>query len=250
MKKVFFVLQGKGGVGKTFAASVLAQYLRKQTDSVICFDTDPVNQSFYRVRALNARVVNILTDHQTIDSSKFDGLIESILDGDENITVIDCGASTFIPLMAYIAENEIMSLFSEAGVSVYANILITGGASLPDSVKGANYVTDIFPNCIIWMNNHLGDTSGHEKVLKPILNKPSIEASLNLPRYNPDTFGVAMLAMTENHLTFDEMETGDLLTFMPKRRVAKVKNDIFSMLDTIEAFQVLNEQSLQDKTEE
>ena len=43
---VHFVLQGKGGVGKSFVASILGQYFQVRGRDVRCFDTDPVNQTF------------------------------------------------------------------------------------------------------------------------------------------------------------------------------------------------------------
>ena len=38
-------LQGKGGVGKSLTASILAQYFRQRGHDVQCIDTDPVNQT-------------------------------------------------------------------------------------------------------------------------------------------------------------------------------------------------------------
>ena len=43
MSNVHIVLQGKGGVGKSLAASMLAQYLTKRGESPLCIDTDPIN---------------------------------------------------------------------------------------------------------------------------------------------------------------------------------------------------------------
>jgi CO dehydrogenase nickel-insertion accessory protein CooC1 len=40
---VHLVLQGKGGVGKSFVAAILAQYFKTKTAQVHCLDTDPVN---------------------------------------------------------------------------------------------------------------------------------------------------------------------------------------------------------------
>lgn len=45
MKVVHFILQCKGGVGKTFIATLLAEYL-SQYDEVAGFDTYPDNTSF------------------------------------------------------------------------------------------------------------------------------------------------------------------------------------------------------------
>ena len=43
MAKIHFVLQGKGGVGKSMIAAVLAQYLTEHDRQPMCIDTDPVN---------------------------------------------------------------------------------------------------------------------------------------------------------------------------------------------------------------
>ena len=41
-------LQGKGGVGKSLAASVLAQYFMARGKAVRCIDADPVNKTLLR----------------------------------------------------------------------------------------------------------------------------------------------------------------------------------------------------------
>ncbi|WP_257998120.1 P-loop NTPase [Oligella urethralis] len=63
MKQIHFVLQGKGGVGKSFVASLLAQYLKSTGNEVHCYDTVPVNQTFSRYKKLKVEIVKILTEH-------------------------------------------------------------------------------------------------------------------------------------------------------------------------------------------
>ncbi|MFA7431894.1 MAG: hypothetical protein WCZ23_17190 [Rhodospirillaceae bacterium] len=46
MALINLTLQGKGGVGKSFVASLLAQYYQSRGGDLACYDTDPVNQSF------------------------------------------------------------------------------------------------------------------------------------------------------------------------------------------------------------
>ena len=67
MKQIHFVLQGKGGVGKSFVAALLAQYLKSTGNEVHCYDTDPVNQTFSRYKKLKVEIVKILTEHKSID---------------------------------------------------------------------------------------------------------------------------------------------------------------------------------------
>ena len=52
-KKLHFVLQGKGGVGKTVVALLLSQYVEEKGEPVICVDTDPVNASLSSLSSMN-----------------------------------------------------------------------------------------------------------------------------------------------------------------------------------------------------
>jgi len=94
-RKVHFVLQGKGGVGKTFAASLLAQYYLEQGAPLVCLDTDPVNGSFGAIRALGARHVRLLAGDR-IDVDVLDDLVQRVLTEDAHF-VIDNGATSFVP---------------------------------------------------------------------------------------------------------------------------------------------------------
>ena len=51
---IHLTLQGKGGVGKSLIASILAQYLKEKGREVRCIDTDPVNRMFAQYGALAA----------------------------------------------------------------------------------------------------------------------------------------------------------------------------------------------------
>lgn len=112
MKEAHLIVQGKGGVGKSFTAMIIAQYLAAEAKNevpVVCFDTDPVNQTFSRYASLKPEIINILTADNTIDTRMFDGLIEKLIETD-GIAVVDNGAATFVPLMSYMAENHVDEL--------------------------------------------------------------------------------------------------------------------------------------------
>jgi hypothetical protein len=55
-------LQGKGVVGKSLAASVLAQYFIARGKQVHCIDADPVNKTLFQYRALEAKPLQLLHD--------------------------------------------------------------------------------------------------------------------------------------------------------------------------------------------
>ena len=62
---VHLVLQGKGGVGKSFVSAILAQYFRTKSAPVHCLDTDPVNATFAQYRLLEAEHLKVLDRKST-----------------------------------------------------------------------------------------------------------------------------------------------------------------------------------------
>jgi CO dehydrogenase nickel-insertion accessory protein CooC1 len=85
---IHLTLQGKGGVGKSLVASVLAQYLRDKGKEVRCIDTDPVNRTFAQYGALAADRLNLRDEHNRIEQRAFDSLIERFLTEDAATFVV------------------------------------------------------------------------------------------------------------------------------------------------------------------
>ena len=98
---IHLTLQGKGGVGKSLVAAVLAQYLRQDGRDVRCIDTDPVNRTFAQYAALAADRLNLRDEHNRIEQRAFDALMERFLTEEAATFVVDNGASTFLPLWQY-----------------------------------------------------------------------------------------------------------------------------------------------------
>lgn len=235
MKQIHFVLQGKGGVGKSFVASLLAQYLKTNNDQVHCYDTDPVNQTFSRYKTLDVEVVNILTEHKSIDVSRFDALIEDLLEKD-GVAVIDNGAATFVPLMSYIRESGVIELLKESGVDVVVHVPLQAGQGIKDTVQGLLEVLGTLQtNVVVWLNHYWGRIElnnspvfEQSNVYKE--NSNQITAVIELENYNPDTFGKDIQEMTTAHLTFDEVQQSAQFKLMPKQRLKKVQRDVFNQL--------------------
>ena len=81
MSTVHLILQGKGGVGKSFAAFLLAQYLPDKSVLVRCSDADPINNTLASFPALNAVKVDLIENSdkgRRIDPRRFDDLVEQI----------------------------------------------------------------------------------------------------------------------------------------------------------------------------
>src|SRR5438105_1525259 len=111
---IHFSLQGKGGVGKSLVATLLAQYFGAKSESVRCIDADPVNHTFAQYKKLNVQKVKLLRDGGVIDPRGFDGLVETLLK-ESGLFVVDSGAATFLPLWNYILEHNIVQVLNDAG---------------------------------------------------------------------------------------------------------------------------------------
>ena len=68
---IHLTLQGKGGVGKSLIASILAQYFVERHREIICIDTDPVNRTLFQYKALNVTRLELLRDGR-LDPRVFD----------------------------------------------------------------------------------------------------------------------------------------------------------------------------------
>ena len=105
MSKIHIMLQGKGGVGKSFISAVIAQYKRAKEQTPLCIDTDPVNWTFHGYKGLDVVKLDIMEADQ-IDQGKFDALVELIAANIGDDVVIDNGAASFIPLCHYLPATS------------------------------------------------------------------------------------------------------------------------------------------------
>ena len=94
MAKIHMILQGKGGVGKSFISSTLAQHKVAKGGNPLCIDTDPVNATFYGFKKLNVKQINVMNNDE-IDPRKFDDLIELIAKVESDV-IIDNAPSHFV----------------------------------------------------------------------------------------------------------------------------------------------------------
>lgn len=238
MKQVHFILQGKGGVGKSFIATLLAQYLSTHQDDIHCFDTDPVNPTLSRYKELKVQLVPILTEHKTIDTSRFDGFIEQLIEKD-GVAVIDNGAATFVPLLGYITEIDLFSLFAENDINVFIHVPIVGGQALEETITGLSNICALGDNLKIipWLNEFQGSIEAQNKSFNDFrvfkTNEHKILGQVKLINRNPDTFGKDIRRMTEESLTFDEILADKTYTLIPKQRLKQVRDGVYKQLDNL-----------------
>ncbi len=235
---VHFILQGKGGIGKTLVSTLLAQWIGGKDDTPLrCYDTDQENATFSRYKAMQVKHVPVMTDARNIDPKRFDALMIDILDTDGNC-VIDNGANTFSPLMGYLLENDCFSLLEESGRKVYIHTIVGGGDTLHDTATGF-VATAQATKLVLWQNEHFGllqSASGKQFIESQSYadNRARVKGSITLSQRNPDTFGADVKKMNTARLTMQEVMQNDKFNIMEKQRIKVVYRDIFEQLDKVQ----------------
>jgi hypothetical protein len=235
---VHLVLQGKGGVGKSVVASILAQYLMGKQKTLHCFDIDPVNATLAQYVELNAEHVNVLRRGR-INEKEFDSIIEKICRG-EGAFVIDTGATTFVPLWNYILENEILLFLEQHNCQVYVHSVVTGGQALTDTLNGFSEVakTTGRRNLIVWLNEYFGEVAGTDgrpfeelKIAQQHADK--LVGSITIRERNSNTFGDDVKQMLERRLTFDAAIKSAEFSLVSKQRLGILRRDLFEQMDQL-----------------
>jgi len=235
MSQVYFILQGKGGIGKSFIASLIAQYLQEHGGEVRCFDTDPINATLSSFPALNAKPIELLVNN-AISQGKFDNLIEDIL-ADDTPCVIDNGAASFLPLSNYLVENLALELLQEQKRQPILHSVVAGGLAQDNTLSDLNTLAQQLPDTIpiiVWLNEFQGPIERQGKafeemkVYQQIKNR--ISGIIRLPQRSHDTYGNDIATMVKARLTFTEAIERPETRVMSKQRLTTVRREVFQQL--------------------
>jgi hypothetical protein len=238
MKQVHFTLQGKGGVGKTFVSSLIAQYLRSKGEPVVVIDTDPVNATLSGYAAFDTQRLELMEGGSLIERN-FDSLIEQVVEEDSNF-VIDNGAATFLPLSFYIAENDAINLIADSGKQVVIHTVITGGQAIRDTLAGFASLVEQMPEqarIVVWLNEFFGDIVAEGKAFEEMKvylnNKDRVHGIVRIARQTGSTFGKDIQLMLDSKLTFDEVKGSADFGLMAKSRLHRVQEAIYRQMGAV-----------------
>lgn len=237
MANIHFILQGKGGVGKSLISALLMQYNCEHKIESIAVDTDPVNASLAAYSAFPTKRIELLDKHQTLQPQRFDGLMEMIFDNEDKDFIIDNGASSFIPLSNYLVENQVMDMLESMNRKVIIHTVITGGQAMKDTLHGlAALANNMNVALVVWINSYFGDVISNGKTFEKMKvyqnNKHKILAILNIAKMSP-LFEGDFEKMLERHLTFSQAEQDETFGLMTRNRLRQIKKNIFSQLSEL-----------------
>ena len=236
---VHFVLQGKGGVGKSFVAYLTAQYLKDQGRLAGCFDIDQENATFAQYEGLAVKKMEVMDDSRIIDQRQFDGLLSEILErGEEGDFMVDSGANTFSPLLAYLLENSVLELLESSGIEAFVHTIVGGGDLYDDTKNALESIVKALPPSVknvIWENEYFGPLLSHSgKGFDPKWKEgPTLTGRIILQKRNAQTFGVDIRNLLKNRLTFEEAMASAVIPVLERQRVKIVRDDVYRQLDQV-----------------
>lgn len=231
MAKVHILLQGKGGVGKSFIAAMIAQYKISKGHKPTCIDTDPVNATFHGFQALNVHLLQIL-EGDGINSREFATLVELVGAAKDDV-VIDNGAVSFVPLSHYLLNHRVPARFEQI-----VHTVVTGGQALLSTVNGFAQLVSHFPEAtlfVVWLNPFWGPVEQEGKSFEQMkaysIYKNRVSAIVEIPSLNHQTFGRDLRDMLQEQLTFDEALAMASRTIITRQRLKMIQRQFYERMD-------------------
>jgi MinD superfamily P-loop ATPase len=133
-KQINLILNGKGGVGKSFFAANFVQYLKDQQTPHVAIDTDNENSTLKRFHP-DARFVNLA------NLRELDGLVAAL--ETTRLVVVDCRAASTNVFVNYFAELTVFDVLKSMGAAL--TVVSPVNHDL-DSVEQIRIITNAFDN--------------------------------------------------------------------------------------------------------
>lgn len=246
MRKNFhFVLQGKGGVGKTTVSTFITQYVKDYLkQDYLAIDTDQVNASFASFKGLNVETINLMEESRITDAG-WERLANKLLTTNKTNIIIDNGASSFVPLMNYAFDNDLFNALTSDENNYTGNVfihtVIAGGEGLSHTLAGLDTICYNFKNTnikiVVWINSYLGKVETIDKKIEDYeelkKNENEILYIVRIPIYKGDLFKKDLSDMLTNHKTFEEMKNDTSVFIMSRSRFTRMQKEMFAELDKI-----------------
>lgn len=234
---IHFVMQSKGGVGKSVVSLLLSQYLLKSVDNVHLIDIDPSNKTLASYKNLNVEQINIMKDdEEMVDQSKFDGFLQNFLESENSTFLVDTGSGEFLPFNNYLLLMDIPSTIQEFDKNIYIHVPISYGQAEQDSIKCLIKLADNYPNVsiVVWENEYFGKPTVDFDKTKAYKSIENIIGVIKISKLNADTFEKDFSAMIKHGMTFDDVKSDDkVFQFFSKTRLGRIEKDINARIDAV-----------------
>ena len=235
MWKVHFIMNGKGGVGKSTVGAFIANYLRHAGEPFVCIDADPLNATLAGYKAFAARRIELMNGN-VLDEAQFDKAAEMFLTEEAHF-VVDTGASAFVPVSNYLIENEVHAQIRACGKQAVVHAIIVGGGTLVETLGDLDKLaTQLDPEVeiVVWLNEHFGKIEDGGKSFEQMKvyekHRERIYGLVYIPRQTQTTFGEDLKRMITLRLTFDEAIKSPEFYLMSKHRLNVTANNLYRQM--------------------
>lgn len=238
---VHFVMQEKGGVGKTLVAYFLAQYLREKCDAadLLCFDIDASNNSLARFRGLNVRALD-LVENGEIPQEKFHPIFNELFGSDQPL-VVDIGTSAVIAFLDFAVKMGLFEqIAADLGRRLFVHVVLMGGAEAEDTLESFKGIGGALPAApgmaflVPWCNPYHGkvifdgDMSLKDTVIyKSLDEKGTLTEPIEIPERGA-AFARTLNKITRDGLTFADAKQEKSLDFAEKHIVEQIRKGLYA----------------------
>jgi len=239
-KIVNLMLAGKGGIGKTLGASLIAQWLREQGEPVAVIDADPVQASLASIASLAAEEVTLL-EGEIVNVCAMDAVVSRFVTEDRHF-VVDCGASGFRPFSRYLLRDELIGVVAGSGKRVLLHTVIAGGAgdAMTHTSLAVSHILDAFlphVEVVVWLNPYFGELEHNGVSIEDTEFfdgiRSRIAAIVRLPLLDPNYSGATFAKMLKDKLTFEDVRLSSDISMITKLRLANVWKPIREQLTQV-----------------
>ena len=233
---IHFVMQSKGGVGKSVVSSLLSQYFFDKLDNTLLIDIDPSNKTLASYKSLNVQQINIMKDdEELVDQSKFDDFLHTFIES-ESTCLVDTGSGEFLPFNNYLTMTGIPEILAEMDKKMYIHVPISYGQAEEETIKCLVKLASNYPDVpiVVWQNEYFGkgqtdfiNTTAYKKL-------DNVIGVIKISKLNADTYEKDFSTMLKKSMTFDDVKNDEkVFKFLNKIRIDKIQKDIYSQIDDL-----------------
>lgn len=213
-RTVHVFLQNKGGCGKTFCATLFAQFVGDVLSLPLrCFDLEQLSENgFAAFSSLNVTHIQAMDENRNYIRANIDQIFEPIFNQVEGycdgVVVIDTGASFYNDFLMYVNEVDLIGALAMSGWRLIIHSIIPGN-EIQSCLDGYKDCRETLSGggweSVIWLNQFFGFINVEKDFIKwPVVQRflPQFQDALLLPQVTDQRTRAIFSYLRDNHMTF------------------------------------------------